>query len=198
MDAVEVEDNPFRPSKDLRVEDESGSGDANATPSVMEEQKMPPPSRPARQTSQDKGGPKISFTIKSKVTPSPKADFSQKMREPPLRREPPRASESLKHRPSARSTVNEEPRKVQPKKPRKEKRILKRQKPKQTLPPEFAASESVYFRKPGNESVVGSGTYGKVFKAIHVYTQEKVALKRIRMEGERDGVCSTVILIDGI
>lgn len=62
-----------------------------------------------------------------------------------------------------------------------------------TLPKEFAESESVYFRKPGNESVVGSGTYGKVFKAIHVYTGDKVALKKIRMEGERDGFPITAI-----
>lgn len=189
VDAVDVEDNPFRPSKDLRVEDESLRGDTNATAAVMEEQKMPPPSRPTRQTSQDKGGPKISFTLKSKVAPSPKADFSQKMREPPPRREPPRTSENSKHRASARSAVDEKARKPQPKAPRREKRVLKRQKPRPTLPPDFAASDSVYYRKPGNESVVGSGTYGKVFKAIHVYTKEKVALKRIRMEGERDGVC---------
>ncbi|EKG18814.1 hypothetical protein MPH_03830 [Macrophomina phaseolina MS6] len=77
--------------------------------------------------------------------------------------------------------------------PRKEKRIMKRPKPKPTLKPEFAASDSVYFRKPGNESVVGSGTYGKVFKAIHVYTNDKVALKKIRMEGERDGFPVTAI-----
>ncbi|KAJ2986045.1 hypothetical protein NUW58_g5219 [Xylaria curta] len=55
------------------------------------------------------------------------------------------------------------------------------------LDPELAKSVSVYFRKPGNESVVGSGTYGKVFKGKHVYTGKLVALKRIRMEGERDG-----------
>ncbi|RMZ79747.1 hypothetical protein DV738_g3125, partial [Chaetothyriales sp. CBS 135597] len=55
------------------------------------------------------------------------------------------------------------------------------------LPPEFAKSESIYFRKPGNESVVGAGTYGKVFKAAHIYTGQLVALKKIRMEGERDG-----------
>ena len=63
-----------------------------------------------------------------------------------------------------------------------------RMKPRPTLPPDFAASESVYYRKPGNESVVGSGTYGKVFKGVHVYTKDMVALKKIRMEGERDGV----------
>lgn len=62
-----------------------------------------------------------------------------------------------------------------------------------TLTPEHAASESVYYRKPGNESVVGSGTYGKVFKGVHVYTKEMVALKKIRMEGERDGFPVTAI-----
>lgn len=151
---------------------------------------MPPPTRPARQPSQDKSGPKISFTLKSKVAPSPKADFSQKMRELSSRREAPspRTSESLGTRPSARSAAEEEAVKAKPE-PRRVRKILKRLKPRQTLPPEFAASTSVYFRKPGNESVVGSGTYGKVFKAIHVYTKDKVALKKIRMEGERDGVC---------
>jgi CTD kinase subunit alpha len=59
--------------------------------------------------------------------------------------------------------------------------------------PEFLTSESIYFRKPGNESVVGAGTYGKVFKAIHIYTRDKVALKKIRMEGERDGYPVTAV-----
>jgi CTD kinase subunit alpha len=67
----------------------------------------------------------------------------------------------------------------------------KRMKPRPTLVPEHAASESVYYRKPGNESVVGSGTYGKVFKGVHVYTKDMVALKKIRMEGERDGVSTS-------
>jgi len=69
-----------------------------------------------------------------------------------------------------------------------ERKLVKRIRPRPILTPEMAASESVYFRRPGNESVVGSGTYGKVFRAVHVYTGEKVALKKIRMEGERDGV----------
>ncbi|KAJ6053147.1 uncharacterized protein N7446_009159 [Penicillium canescens] len=69
----------------------------------------------------------------------------------------------------------------------KQKRILTRPKPPPTIPKEFADSDSVYFRKPGNESVIGAGTYGKVFKGIHVYTQRQVALKKIRMEGEKDG-----------
>jgi CTD kinase subunit alpha len=36
---------------------------------------------------------------------------------------------------------------------------------------------------------VGEGTYGKVYKARNTLTGELVALKKIRMEGERDGVC---------
>ncbi|KAJ9659474.1 serine/threonine protein kinase, CMGC, CDC2/CDK sub [Coniosporium apollinis] len=75
----------------------------------------------------------------------------------------------------------------------KVKRIEKRLKPRPTLSADFAASDSVYYRKPGNESVVGSGTYGKVFKAVHVYTKDMVALKKIRMEGERDGFPVTAI-----
>jgi len=57
----------------------------------------------------------------------------------------------------------------------------------------MAQSKSPYFRKPGNESVVGSGTYGKVFKGTNVYTKDLVALKRIRMEGERDGFPVTAV-----
>lgn len=77
--------------------------------------------------------------------------------------------------------------------PLKVKKIMKRLKPRPTLPADFAASTSVYYRKPGNESVVGSGTYGKVFKAIHVYTKSLVALKKIRMEGEKDGFPVTAV-----
>jgi len=73
------------------------------------------------------------------------------------------------------------------------KKIMKRLKPKPTLSSDLAASKSVFFRKPGNESVVGSGTYGKVFKGLNVYTKKLVALKRIRMEGERDGFPVTAV-----
>ncbi|KIW07142.1 hypothetical protein, variant [Verruconis gallopava] len=58
--------------------------------------------------------------------------------------------------------------------------------PQKVLQPEYRNS-SVYYRRPGNESVVGFGTYGKVFKAKHIYKGEDVALKRLRMEAERDG-----------
>lgn len=77
--------------------------------------------------------------------------------------------------------------------PKKQKRILKRLKPRPCLDEEFAESDSVYYRKPGNESVIGAGTYGKVFKAIHIYTKNKVALKKIRMEGEKDGFPVTAV-----
>jgi CTD kinase subunit alpha len=73
------------------------------------------------------------------------------------------------------------------------KKKVKRLKEKPTLAPDLAASKSVYFRKPGNESVVGSGTYGKVFKGLNVYTKKLVALKKIRMEGEKDGFPVTAV-----
>jgi CTD kinase subunit alpha len=70
---------------------------------------------------------------------------------------------------------------------------MKRLKPRPVLPDHLASSDSVFFRKPGNESVVGSGTYGKVFKGLNVYTRDLVALKKIRMEGERDGFPVTAV-----
>lgn len=70
---------------------------------------------------------------------------------------------------------------------------MKRLKEKPKLPEDLARSKSVFFRRPGNESVVGSGTYGKVFKGVNVYTKKLVALKRIRMEGERDGFPVTAV-----
>ncbi|KAI5303518.1 Cyclin-dependent kinase 12, partial [Ascosphaera atra] len=79
-----------------------------------------------------------------------------------------------------------------PEKP-KAKIIVKRTKKRPELSEEYASSTSVYFRKPGNESVIGAGTYGKVFKAVHVYTEQQVALKKIRMEGEKDGFPITAV-----
>ncbi|KAF1969619.1 Pkinase-domain-containing protein [Bimuria novae-zelandiae CBS 107.79] len=99
-------------------------------------------------------------------------------------------------RPDSRADQQREPLPEKPAKLEKPKtKIIKktRVKPRPTLSPEFAASDSVYYRKPGNESVVGSGTYGKVFKGVHVYTKDMVALKKIRMEGERDGFPVTAI-----
>ena len=84
--------------------------------------------------------------------------------------------------------IDSTPRKSSPPPVRKETVRKKRMKTRPTLGEDFAASDSVYYRKTGNESVIGSGTYGKVYKAIHVYTGRMTALKKIRMEGERDGV----------
>lgn len=80
-----------------------------------------------------------------------------------------------------------------PEPPRKIKKTLKRYRAQNTLSDDFLGSDSVYFRKPGNESVIGAGTYGKVFKAIHIYTKKMVALKKIRMEGEKDGFPITAV-----
>ncbi|KAJ5104674.1 Protein kinase [Penicillium alfredii] len=97
-------------------------------------------------------------------------------------------------RPDFRRELPREPspeRPIEP--PPKQKKILSRPKQRPILSEEFAKADSVYYRKPGNESVIGAGTYGKVFKAIHVYTQRKVALKKIRMEGEKDGYPVTAV-----
>ncbi|KAI5211603.1 Pkinase-domain-containing protein [Aureobasidium subglaciale] len=131
--SVDDDDNPFRPPKDLRAEDES-----------------------------EKRKSGISFSIKGMAG---------------------RADPSAPHKPAPLTA------------PRTRKQMIQRSrliaKPKLTA--EYTGSDSVYYRKTGNESVVGSGTYGKVYKAVHVYTGDKVALKKIRMEGERDGFPVTAI-----
>jgi len=86
-----------------------------------------------------------------------------------------------------------DPSREPPREAPKQKKIVTRPKQRPTLPTEFADADSVYYRKPGNESVIGAGTYGKVFKGIHVFTQRKVALKKIRMEGEKDGFPVTAV-----
>ncbi|KAI9863583.1 MAG: kinase subunit of RNA polymerase II carboxy-terminal domain kinase I [Trichoglossum hirsutum] len=210
------DDNPFRPSKALQVEDESATQNAQKSETTQngvlpEGQKMlPPSSRPIPKGPQDKGGQKFSFAFKSKV-PNTKSDHSQKMREPASRRDVMGSGSGPSwSRTKARETPLEPttkrppepekdvPRKEDKKREKQEERRDERRETKParaplTLPPEFAASDSVYFRKPGNESVVGSGTYGKVFKGIHVYTKQLVALKKIRMEGERDGFPVTAV-----
>ena len=55
-------------------------------------------------------------------------------------------------------------------------------------------------RDEGNEAyddlvIVGEGTYGKVYKARCVKTNSLVALKRIRLESEKQGVTSSLGLI---
>lgn len=76
---------------------------------------------------------------------------------------------------------------------RRVKKIERTLLPKPNLPHELAKADSVFHRKPGNESVIGSGTYGKVFKGKHAYTGRLVALKRIRMESEKDGFPVTAV-----
>ncbi|KAL4903401.1 hypothetical protein BDW74DRAFT_39845 [Aspergillus multicolor] len=109
------------------------------------------------------------------------------------RRDDRRADPRDKRRNDRPSDVRPEPRRERSPEPVKRPKIMLRPKPRPTISEEFAKSDSVYFRKPGNESVIGAGTYGKVFKAIHVYTQRKVALKKIRMEGEKDGFPVTAV-----
>lgn len=87
----------------------------------------------------------------------------------------------------------EPPRAPRPPRTRIIKKIERRLIPKPKLPDHLAQSESPFYRKPGNESVVGSGTYGKVFKGKHVYSGRLVALKKIRMEGEKDGFPVTAV-----
>ena len=243
------DDNPFRPSKDLQVEDQSTKDSGVPTNSA----KMAPPSRQASGGPPTKDGSKFSFAFKAKTAPTVATktipDLTQKMKDPPRRENlldnskvRPGPSSSSKdalasgpqlrvdrrddrrerdHRDDYRSrddryisqdyrdqrrldTRGERRSEREPKRERerererspflrKEKRVLKRLKPRPTLSAEFADSTSVYYRKPGNESVVGSGTYGKVFKAIHVYTKELAALKKIRMDGEKDGFPVTAI-----
>ncbi|KAK4692961.1 CTD kinase subunit alpha, partial [Lecanoromycetidae sp. Uapishka_2] len=222
------DDNPFRPSKDLQVEDQ------------REKQETGQPSRQASDSSKE--GPKISFSIKSKSTAistvkSP-PDMTKKVKEVFKKENPldvpnakavqrpvePRADRDRRDdrrernhkddrrdnrdyrdqrrggcRDERRSERDQKRERIRERSPDivpeivKEKRILKRMKPRPTLATEFAESTSVYYRKPGNESVVGSGTYGKVFKAIHVYTKSLAALKKIRMDGEKDGFPVTAV-----
>ncbi|CAM9147998.1 unnamed protein product, partial [Heterosigma akashiwo] len=47
--------------------------------------------------------------------------------------------------------------------------------------------------QPGSSGQVGSGTYGEVFKAQDRETQDVVALKRIRLEREDNGVPCTAL-----
>ncbi|KAK5656333.1 hypothetical protein OQA88_4713 [Cercophora sp. LCS_1] len=207
--------NPFRPSKDLQVEDTSKPDPPKDD--QMAQSSRPPPTGPQSQTPN-----KFSFSMKNALKPAvaaPRPEISSKFNATPTAREPafkaaqkpapapppqkpdhrggiprnaPTEPASARNRPSDRRPP-EQSRLPDPPKTRKVKKTMKRLKPKPTLSPDLAKSKSVFFRKPGNESVVGSGTYGKVFKGLHVYTKKLVALKRIRMEGERDGFPVTAV-----
>ncbi|PGH12404.1 CMGC/CDK/CRK7 protein kinase [Polytolypa hystricis UAMH7299] len=228
---MDESDNPFRPSKDLQVEDQDSKPDGEN--GDVKRMAPPPPPQPSG-LSQPKEAGKFSFAFKSKAAsttaPKPVTDLAQRMREPPSRpvdeskhrkpsgpaprdkhenrfdrrderRDSRRGDRRFDHR-AERPRGRREDRRVDHRYDRrhdrsperkKPKKIMKRLKPRPTLSEEFAQSDSVYYRKPGNESVIGAGTYGKVFKAIHVYTKNKVALKKIRMEGEKDGFPITAV-----
>lgn len=200
----EDDDNPFRPPADLRAEDESarkkrktetsgaaagGSAAAPSAPKTAEEL--------AAQAEREKN--KISFSIKGRASlaSADRTPIITKTETSPLmsKRVPSAISPLVSGNvPKSSNYVGNTRVGQLPQKPapvsafRKEIVRKKRLKPRPQLTEDFAHSESVYYRKTGNESVVGSGTYGKVYKAIHVYTGGMVALKKIRMEGERDGV----------
>lgn len=199
----------FRPSKDLQVEDKEASKKKD------EEAMPPPPTRPVPtgpQSSKPKfGGVSFGIPKKSIQATPPKLDISQKLNSGPVRsvqfatpvprgastRAVPTEPASSRH-PSSQNNAQGQARpegQTQALAPttRKYKKIMRRAKEKPKLPDEFRTSDSVYYRKSGNDSVVGSGTYGKVYKGIHVYTKKMVALKKIRMEGERDGFPVTAV-----
>jgi CTD kinase subunit alpha len=184
---------------------------------------MPPPNRPPPMGPQSQTPNKFSFSMKNASKPAvaaPRPEISSKFNAaPPPRREtsqppkqPPKGPSKMERdrggnglpknvptEPASARTRAHEPRQPESRKseaaPRTRivKKIMTRPKQRPKLAPDMAKSRSVFFRKPGNESVVGSGTYGKVFKGLNVYTQKLVALKKIRMEGERDGFPVTAV-----
>lgn len=146
----------------------------------------PPPREPLPQKVQvQKPAPRV--PSKPSLPPKPERDRHSFPRNAPT--EP----ASARGRPSDRRAPEPVKQPDPTPKTRMVKKTMKRLKPKPALPPDLVKSKSVYFRKPGNESVIGSGTYGKVFKGLNVYTKKLVALKRIRMEGERDGFPVTAV-----
>ncbi|GAB7360641.1 hypothetical protein MBLNU230_g0521t1 [Neophaeotheca triangularis] len=207
------DDNPFRPPADLRAEDEgahkkrktshpstAGAAQNSSVPSSVA---VKPEEAKAADTEAPK--PKMSFSIKGSAAkkeaarePSPVLRRKNPIADAPVTKPPPDPAVAKLAAPKSanyvgNTRVNTTPKKPSPPPVRKEKIKKKRLKPRPELGEEFKSSESVYFRKTGNESVVGSGTYGKVYKAVHVYTGGLVALKKIRMEGERDGFPVTAI-----
>lgn len=201
------DDNPFRPPADLRAEDEGAYKKRKTShPSTAgANQNQSVPSSVAVKPGAEVTQPKMSFSIKGSAAKKEAAREPS----PVLRRKNPIADAPIP-KPTADSAaakvtapksanyvgntrVNTTPKKPSPPPVRKEKVKKKRLKPRPELGEEFKHSDSVYYRKTGNESVVGSGTYGKVYKAVHVYTGGLVALKKIRMEGEKDGFPVTAI-----
>ena len=213
-------DDSFPPPKHLPVDDENANEMEPAGEEPMPPPSRAPPTGPQAQTNKFSFSMKKNAPKPAVAAPRPEisSKFNAAPPPPPPQEQPPptKAPEKLerdrgsfpKNVPtepaSARSRHNdrrhmdhpkhsEPPPPPPPPRTRKIKKTMKRLKPRPKLPADLAASKSVYFRKPGNESVVGSGTYGKVFKGLNVYTKKLVALKRIRMEGERDGFPVTAV-----
>ncbi|KAI1171249.1 Pkinase-domain-containing protein [Nemania sp. FL0916] len=160
-----------------------------------------PPPRPPPTAPTGPASSKFSFAFKTSAkntVTAPKPEISQKFSAAPRKEAQPIIDDRDRDLPkdtprepaSARARADHHYTRAPPPEPPRTRKVIKvhrKLRPKPLLDPELARSASVYFRKPGNESVIGSGTYGKVFKGKHVYTNKLVALKRIRMEGERDG-----------
>lgn len=198
---VDEDDNPFRPPADLRAEDDHAAKRriGSSTPTGPSSNQKTAEQK-ALDAEREKN--KISFSIKgraSRMAAEEKVPVAPKVETSPLlaKKMPSTVSPLVQGIVSLRSSNYDSTTRglefARPRRPdvpttRKEKVRKKRLKIKPELSEDFKQSESVYYRKTGNESVVGSGTYGKVYKAIHVYTGGMVALKKIRMEGERDGV----------
>ena len=211
--SVEDEDNPFRPPADLRAEDEGArkkrkTSVADKPVSVVIAPVIEEPA-PKVESSKEKEPPKnkISFSIKGRasavavdktVASVPKPQHSPDLtKKAPMPVSPLVQNNISKHK-NAETTPRTSAVIRKPSLPltQKKKVTRKRLKARPEVKEELVGSESVYYRKTGNESVVGSGTYGKVYKAVHVYTGGMVALKKIRMEGERDGVsCHTPLFL---
>lgn len=203
-------DNPFRPPADLRAEDESSASRQRPTPTGLAAKAAPATAAPAPPAQTVKAEPKeekskISFSIKGRANAQASASSAERVpsaikpetsplvaKKTPVPPSPLAQSSVPKSANYVGNTRVDAPaRKLSPPPTKKEIVRKKRIKSRPTLSDDFKESDSVYYRKTGNESVIGSGTYGKVYKAVHVYTGRMVALKKIRMEGERDGVSTT-------
>ena len=102
---------------------------------------------------------------------------------PPAQREPPSRSDPRDRRqrspPSSTSTKG----RSTPVQTLSSEAVSEAIRPASTVPPEPQRPRETYEKL----AQVGEGTYGKVYKARNIETGAFVALKRIRMEGERDG-----------
>lgn len=191
-DSVKAQDNDRIPKGPSGAAPPTGPSSQNSSSKFSFAFK--PSSKPAPATPKPEISQKFNAAPKKASTDTPSQQPPQQPPQQPSRDPPPTAPRepaSARPRLDTHRPPPEGPR-ITPR-TRKVKKLVRRPKPRPTLPPDLAASESVFFRKPGNESVVGSGTYGKVFKGLNVYTKGLVALKKIRMEGERDGFPVTAV-----